>query len=136
MTEICQTLLKVSVAYGQERIQGDKMRGARIIENVRTKCIILGEALRTRVKKFKQNLSENYSKSTKIAITACKFSKIFRSSMLQDPPRDFSVSQSASNLFCRKKKIRLKKMWKLCPSPFSKFLATLLAGSCAHCPTI
>ena len=30
-----------------------------------------------RVKKFNQNLPENYSKSTKIAITACKFSKIF-----------------------------------------------------------
>ena len=27
MTEICQTLLMVSVAYGQERIQGGRMRG-------------------------------------------------------------------------------------------------------------
>ena len=36
-----------------------------IIDNVRTKCIIFGEAL----KKFKQNLRENYSKSSKTAIT-------------------------------------------------------------------
>ena len=38
------------------------------------KCIVFGETLRIRVKKFKGNLPENYSKSTKIAITACKFS--------------------------------------------------------------
>ena len=65
---------------------------ARIIENVRTKCLIFGEALRIRVKNFKQNWPENYSKSTKIAITACKF---FRGSMSPDPPRAFLVSQSA-----------------------------------------
>ena len=51
-----------------------------IFENVRTKCIIFGEAPRIRVNKFKQNLRENYSKSTKIAITACKFSQFFRGS--------------------------------------------------------
>ena len=45
--------------------------------NVRTKCIIFGQALRIRVKKIKQNLPENDSKSTEIAITACKFAKIF-----------------------------------------------------------
>ena len=43
---------------------------ARIIENVRTKCIMFGEALRMRVKKFKQSLSENYSTSTKTTIKA------------------------------------------------------------------
>ena len=63
-----------------------------VIENVRTKCIMFGEALRIRVKKFKQNLAENYSKSTKIAITACKFSKIFWGSMPPDYPRAFLVS--------------------------------------------
>ena len=50
---------------------------SRIIKYVRTKRIIFGEALRIRVKKFKQSSAENYSKSTKIGITACKFSKIF-----------------------------------------------------------
>ena len=45
------------------------------------KCIIFGEALRIRIKIFKQNLPENYSTSTTIAITACKFSKFFRGSM-------------------------------------------------------
>ena len=59
---------------------------ASIIENVRTKCIIFGEALRIRVKQFKQNLPENYLNGTKTAITACKFSKIFRGSMPPDPP--------------------------------------------------
>ena len=54
---------------------------ARIIENVQTKRIIFGKALRIRVKKFKQNLPENYSKST----TACKFSKFFWISMPPDP---------------------------------------------------
>ena len=74
-----------------------------IIENVRTKCIILGEALRIKVKKFKHNLPETYSKSTKIAITASKFSKNFPGGMPLDPLRAFLVSQSASILFCRKK---------------------------------
>ena len=59
------------------------------IENVQTKCIIFGEALRSRVKKFKQNLREDYTKSTKIAITACKFSKLFRGSMPSDPLEPF-----------------------------------------------
>ena len=63
---------------------------------------IFGEALRIRVKKFKQNLLENDSKRTKIAIAACKFSKNFRESMPPDPPTAFLVSQSASNQFCQK----------------------------------
>ena len=67
------------------------------IENVRTKCIIFSEVLKIRVEKFKQNLCENYLKSTKITITACKFSKIFWGSIPPDPPRAFRVSQSASN---------------------------------------
>ena len=45
------------------------------IENVRTKCIIFGEALKIKVKQFKRNFPNNYSKSIKIAITECKFSK-------------------------------------------------------------
>ena len=36
-----------------------------LIENVGTKCIIFGDALRIRVKKFQQNLPENYSKALK-----------------------------------------------------------------------
>ena len=115
MTEISM----ISVASGQERIKGDKVRGmhlltshfqklfdvhnffvisnlfdsnkpyARIIENVKKKCVIFGEAFRTRVKKFKQNLRKNYSKSTKTGITACKFSKNFRGSIPPNPPEPF-----------------------------------------------
>ena len=62
---------------------------ARLIENVQTKCIIFREALRIRVKKFKQSLPENYAKSTKIANTARNFKKIFRGSMPPDPPEPF-----------------------------------------------
>ena len=40
--------------------------------------MIFGEALRIRVKKFEQNLSEDYAKSAKIAITACKLQKFPR----------------------------------------------------------
>ena len=76
---------------------------ARLIENVRTKCIIFDEALRIRVKNFKQNLRENYSKSTKIAIAACTFSKFVRGSMSLDPLRAFPIFQSAPNSFRRKK---------------------------------
>ena len=57
------------------------------MENVRTKCIIFGEALRIRVKKFKQKLRENYLKSTNIAITACEFLKFCRGTHALEPPR-------------------------------------------------
>ena len=80
---------------------------------------MFGEARRIKVKKFKQNLPKNYSKSTKIAITARKFLKIFRGSMPPNPLRAFLVSQSALNLLCRKKNTP-KKMWKLCPPPLFK----------------
>ena len=39
-----------------------------------------------RVKQFEQNLPENSSKRTETTIRAGKFSKIFRGSMLPDPP--------------------------------------------------
>ena len=39
-----------------------------------------------RVKQLEQNLPENYPKRTKITIKTCKFSNIFRGSMLPDPP--------------------------------------------------
>ena len=53
-------------------------------------------------KKFKQNLTKIYSKSTKIAISARKPLKFFRGSMPPDPPRVFLVFQSAFNWFCKK----------------------------------
>ena len=79
---------------------------ARIIENVRTNYIIfhLAKHSKLRSKIFKQNFPENYSKCTKIAITACKFLKMFQGSMTQDPHRAYLVSPLASNWFCRKKK--------------------------------
>ena len=61
--------------------------------------------------KIRTKFAWNYSKSTKIAITAQIF-KIF-----PEEHAPFCFPQPASNLFCRKK-IRLKKMWKLWPPPF------------------
>ena len=63
----CRRLLKKFCSYA--------LGTHSLTKNLRTKCIIFGEALRVRVKKFKQTLPENYSKSTKIAITAFKFQK-------------------------------------------------------------
>ena len=133
MTEICYTLLMVSVAYGKGQTQKGRMRGMHppisyflyifsIILNLfdSNMCEQIASylaALRIRVKKLKQNLPENYSKSTKIAITACKFSKIFRDRMSPDPPKAFLVSQSAWNLLCRKE-TRWKKCGNYAPPPF------------------
>ena len=55
-----------------------------------------------RVKQFEQNLPENYSKRTKITIAACKFSKIFRGSMLPDPPETFLLLNQLQICFAEK----------------------------------
>ena len=47
-------------------------------------------------------MPEKYSKSTKIAITACTFSKISGKASRRIP-HSFFTFQSASNLFCEKK---------------------------------
>ena len=94
------------------------------IENVRTKCIIFGEALRIRVEKLKQNLRENYSKSTKTTITASKFSKFFRGSM---PPNHlWSFCVSISFKLALPKTNMLEKRVKIMAIPLLKFLATPL----------
>ena len=56
---------------------------------VQTKCIVFGEVglIRIRVKRFKQNLPNECSKSNKIAITACNISKLFPT--LPDPLEPF-----------------------------------------------
>ena len=78
---------------------------------------IFGEALRIRVTKCKQNLPENYSKSTKIVITASKFSKIFGVACPRSPLEPFLFLNQLQ--ISSVKKIRSKKMWKLwSPSPF------------------
>ena len=73
--------------------------------------------------KILNNLLQNYSKVTEIAITACKLSKIFRESMPPNPPIAFLVSSLASNYFCRKN--TLEKNVVIMP-PRLKFLATPL----------
>ena len=62
-------------------------------EKCTNKNIIYDETFRFRGKKFKQNLPQNCSRSTKMAITVCKFPKIFQGSMPPDPPRTFFYSQ-------------------------------------------
>ena len=60
---------------------------ARIIETVRTKCIIFGEALKIRGQNINKIFLKIVQKALKRPITVCKFSKIFRGSMPPDPPR-------------------------------------------------
>ena len=92
-----------------------------MIENVRTKCIIFGEVLKIRVIKFEQNLPKIHSRSTKIAITACKFLKNFGGISC------FSISFKL--ISSAEKKNTLEKMWRLCPSPLLlNLLATPLYG--------
>ena len=88
------------------------------------KMHIFGEARRIKVEKSKQNLPENYPKSTKIAITACKFLTFFRRSMPPDSPSAFLVSQSASNFVCCKN--TLEKNEETVPSPLLKFISSPL----------
>ena len=85
----------------------DALSTHKLIENVRTKCIIFGEALRIRVKQFRQNLPENYSQSTKVAITACNFSKNFRGSMPPGPLQLFLLLNQ--HQICSVEKIHVKK---------------------------
>ena len=91
---------------------------------MRTKCIIFGEALRIRIKKFEHNLPENYSKSTKIAITVCKFSKLFRGSM--PPTHNLFLFLNQLEISCAEKKNAGKNVEIMPPLPLLKFLATPL----------
>ena len=81
---------------------------------MRTKCIMFDEALRNRVKKFKQILRENYSKSTKIAITAFKN---LPGEHVPKPLQNFSCF-AISFQFILLKKIRLKNVEIMLPPPF------------------
>ena len=47
--------------------------------------------------KTKQNLPKNCSKSSKMATSVCKCSKIFRGSMPPDPPRAFFILNMLQN---------------------------------------
>ena len=69
------------------------------------------------VKKFKQNLPENYSKSTKIAYTACKFTKISRGSMPPDPLNLF-LFLNHLQICSAENKMRSKKCGNCGPSSF------------------
>ena len=84
------------------------------------------EALRIRIKKFRQNLLKNYSKSTKIAITACKFSKI--SGEHAPDPLQLFLFLNQLQICSVAKKIRLKNVEIVAPPPTSfKFLVTSLS---------
>ena len=62
----------------------------------------LGEALKIRVKTFKQNLHKNCSKSTKTVITACEFSK-FSGDMPPHPLEFFLLLNQLQTNFAEKK---------------------------------
>ena len=91
-----------------------------MIKNVQTKCIISGEAPRIRVKNFKRNLPENYSKSTKLAICVqhVNFQKFLGRACPRTP---LELSWFNQLQICSAEKKVLEKIWKLCPSPFKNF---------------
>ena len=80
---------------------------------MRTICMIFGDALRIRVKKFKQICLKITQKILKQPLQHANFQK-FPGNMFPDPPRAFLVSQSASNWLCRKR-IRLERCEKHAP---------------------
>ena len=81
--------------------------------------MIFGEALRITGKKNKQNLRENCSKSTEMAITVCKFSKMFREACPRSP----------INLFCSSFCFKLILLGKTTLEKMSKFGAPSLKKS-------
>ena len=88
--------------------------------------VIVGEALKTRGKTFEQNLLENCSKSTKMAIAVCKFSKILRGEHAPGPPKSNFCSSIYFKLILPEK-MRLKNYRNLMPSSLKKLLNTPLA---------
>ena len=80
---------------------------------------LFGKAFRVRDKIFKQNLPENYSKSTKIAITARKFSNFLVEHTSRTPLELFLFLNQLQ--ICSAEKNTLEKMWKLCPLPLQNF---------------
>ena len=94
------------------------------MENVRTKCIIVGEALKIRGKKFKQNLPEIHSKSTKTASTACTFSNVFRGTCPQTSLVTFLLLNQLQ--ICSVKKNNALERNVEIMAPALKFLATPL----------
>ena len=86
------------------------------------------------VKKFYQNLPENYLKRTKIAITACKFSIFFRRSM---SPDSLASSLLLNQLqLCSAEKNTFKKNAEIMPPspPFeiSRYTPLFTLDNCLH----
>ena len=94
---------------------------------MRTKCIIFGQALRIRVKKFYTICVKLIQKALKIAITTCKFSKFFRGSMPPNPLQSL-FSFSISFQFVLPKKNTPKKCGNYGPPPFEIFRYTTAQG--------
>ena len=90
---------------------------------------MFGVALRIRLKKFHQNLVGNCSKSTKLAIAACKFKKFFRGSMPPDPLEPFLFLNQLQ--ISSTEKNTLEKNVKIMP-PLLKFLTTPLSAVHQH----
>ena len=88
---------------------------ARIIENVRTKCIIICETLRIRDKKLQQNLPKYVQKVLKWPLHYVNFRKIFGEACPRTPLESFSFSIYFKII--RKEKLRLKYMSKFGAPP-------------------
>ena len=80
---------------------------------------MFAEALRVKVKKIKQSLRGSYSKSSKIAITAHKFSKISGGACPQTPLEIFLFLNQLQ--ISSAEKIRLKKYMEIMVPSFKNF---------------
>ena len=98
---------------------------------MRTKCIIglFGEELKIRVKRFKQNLPENCLKSIKIAIIACKFSRV---ACPQTPLKPFLLLNQLQISSAEKKVF--ENNVEIMPPPPLKILAMLVSAVYQHFP--
>ena len=87
-------------------------------------CLVKQSGLRG--KQLKQNLPKNCSKSTKMATTACKFSKIYWGSMSPDSIEPFLFSICFKNRKNSAEKTTLKDRLNLVPPPWnSKYAADM-----------
>ena len=90
---------------------------ARMITNVRAKCIVGYLAKHSELGIKYLNLPENYSKITKIAITARNFLNFFRGSIPPPDPRELFLFLNQLQICFAEKKIRLKKCGNNAPPP-------------------
>ena len=90
---------------------------ARILETVRTKCTIFGEALKVRGQKYEQTLPENCSKSTKRPLQNANFQNFSGRACPRIPLESFLLLKLLKTNSSGKKNYLKKGTRKLVPPP-------------------